>query len=95
MPAILADIKKQGTKYGSAIEYYEACGLIYTKEIRAFKKDNIFIELVPVDEQEHVLPFSPIALGNTEAVTKEKAQIESEFECLQFLRIVKILVKDS
>ena len=41
------------------------------------------------------LPFSPIALGNTEAVTKEKAQIESEFECLQFLRIVKILVKDS
>ena len=54
LPAILADIKKQGTKYGSAIKYYEASGLIYTKEIRAFKKDNILIELVPVDEQEHV-----------------------------------------
>ena len=54
MPAILTDIKKQGTKYGSAIKYYEASGLIYTKEIRAFKKDNILIELVPVDEQEHV-----------------------------------------
>ena len=57
LPAILADIKKQGTKYGSAIEYYEASGLIYTKEIRAFKKDNILIELVPVDEQEHVAIF--------------------------------------
>ena len=54
LPSILADIKKQGTKYGSAIKYYEASGLIYTKEIRAFKKDNILIELVPVDEQEHV-----------------------------------------
>ena len=54
LPAILTDIKKQGTKYGSAIKYYEASGLIYTKEIRAFKKDNILIELVPVDEQEHV-----------------------------------------
>ena len=57
MPAILTDIKKQGTKYGSAIKYYEASGLIYTKEIRAFKKDNILIELVPVDEQEHVAIF--------------------------------------
>ena len=57
LPAILADIKKQGTKYGSAIEYYEACGLIYTKEIRAFKNDNILIEIVPVDEQEHVAIF--------------------------------------
>ena len=54
LPAILADIKKQGTKYGSAIKYYEASGLIYIKEIRVFKKDNILIELVPVDEQEHV-----------------------------------------
>lgn len=54
LPAILTDIKKQGTKYGSAIKYYEASGLIYTKEIRAFKKDNNLIELVPVDEQEHV-----------------------------------------
>lgn len=57
LPAILADIKKQGTKYGSAIEYYEASGLIYTKEIHAFKKDNILIELVPVDKQEHVAIF--------------------------------------
>ena len=54
LPTILEDIKKQGTKYGSFIQYYEAKGLVCAKEIRAFKKDNILIELVPVDEQEHV-----------------------------------------
>ncbi len=57
LPAILANIEKQSTKYGSVIEYYEASDLIYTKEIRAFKKDNILIEMVPVDEQEHVAIF--------------------------------------
>lgn len=57
LPAILEDIKKQGTKYGSAIEYYEAKGLIYTREIRTFKDNNILVELVPVDEQEHVSVF--------------------------------------
>ena len=43
LPAILEDIKKQGTKYGSIIEYYEAKGLVKTKEIRVFKKDNVLI----------------------------------------------------
>ena len=57
LPAILTDIKKQGTKYGSAIEYYEAKGLVYTKEIRVFEKDHILIELIPADEQEHVAIF--------------------------------------
>ena len=34
LPAILADIKKQGTKYGSSIEYYEASVLsIYKRNI--------------------------------------------------------------
>ncbi len=57
LPAILADLKKQGTKYGSILEYYEARGLIKTKEIRAFKKGGLVIELVPVDAQEHVTIF--------------------------------------
>ena len=57
LPAILEDIKKQGTKYGSIIEYYEAKGLVKTKEIHAFKKGDIVIELVPVDVQEHVAIF--------------------------------------
>lgn len=57
LPAIVEDIKKQGTKYGSFIEYYEAKGLVCTKKIRAFKKGSILVELVPVDEQEHVAIF--------------------------------------
>ena len=61
LPAILEDLKKQGTKYGSALESYEAKGLVRIKEIRAFEKesikDNLMIELIPVDEQEHVAIF--------------------------------------
>ena len=57
LPPILEDVKKQGTKYGSVIAYYEAKGLVYTKEIRAFQKDNILVELIPVDEHEHVAIF--------------------------------------
>ena len=57
LPAILKDIKKQGTKYGSIIEYYEAKGLVKTKEIHVFKKGDIVIGLVPVDVQEHVAIF--------------------------------------
>lgn len=57
LPVILEDIKKQSTKYGSILEYYELRGLIYTKGIRTFKDDNIQIELIPVDEQEHVTVF--------------------------------------
>ena len=61
LSAILEDLKKQGTKYGSALEYYEAKGLVQIKEIRALEKesikDNLMIELIPVDEQEHVAIF--------------------------------------
>ncbi len=57
LPAIIEDIKKQSTKYGSLIKYYEVKGLVCTKEIRAFQKDNIGVELVPVDKQEHVAIF--------------------------------------
>ncbi len=57
LPAILEDIKKQGTKYGSFIHYYESKGLIYSKGIRSLNAKNILIELVPVDEQEHVSIF--------------------------------------
>lgn len=57
LPAVLEDIKKQGTKFGSAIEYYEAKGLVYTREIHTLKTGSILTELVPVNEQEHVAVF--------------------------------------
>ncbi len=57
LPTILEDIKKQSTRYGSVMEYYESKGLVYTKGIYAFKNNNILVELIPVDEQEHVAIF--------------------------------------
>lgn len=57
LPTILEDIKKQSTRYGSVMKYYESKGLVYTKGIHAFKNNNILVELIPVDEQEHVAIF--------------------------------------
>ncbi len=57
LPAIIEDMKQQSTKYGSVIEYYEAKGLVRTRGIRSFKNKNILVELIPVDEQEHVAIF--------------------------------------
>ncbi len=57
LPKILSDIKKQCTKYGSFIQYFESKGLIYTNGIYNLQKKDILVELVPVDEQEHVSIF--------------------------------------
>lgn len=57
LPVILEDIKKQGTRHGSVIEYDEEKGLIYTRGIRYLKYDNILVEMIPVDEKEHVVVF--------------------------------------
>ncbi len=57
LPAVLEDVKKQGTKYGSALGYYEAKGLVYTREIYTLQAGGILIELIPTDEQEHVAVF--------------------------------------
>lgn len=63
LPAILEDVKMQGTKYGSALAYYEARGLIRTQGIRAFQKDHLTVELIPVDAEEHVAVFVILAGG--------------------------------
>lgn len=57
LPTILEDIRQQGTKYGSAIAYYETKGLICTKGLRAFQDGDITVELIPVDTEEHVTVF--------------------------------------
>lgn len=57
LPVILEDIKQQGTKYGSALDYYEAKRLVITKGIRSLTINGIHIDLVPVDESEHVAIF--------------------------------------
>lgn len=63
LPAILEDVKMQGTKYGSALAYYEARGLIRTQGIRTLQKDGMTVEMVPVDEGEHVTVFVISTVG--------------------------------
>lgn len=57
LPTILEDIRQQGTKYGSMLAYYEAKGLVYTTGTRVLEASDIQIEMIPVDEQEHVTVF--------------------------------------
>lgn len=57
LPAVLEDIRQQGTKCGSMLAYYEAKGLVYTTGTYTFEAGGIRIEMVPVDEQEHVAIF--------------------------------------
>lgn len=63
LPAILEDVKMQGTKYGSALAYYEARGLIRTQGIRTLQKDGMTVEMVPVGEGEHVTVFVISTVG--------------------------------
>lgn len=57
LPTILEDVKKQGTKYGSALGYYESKGLVVTRGIHELQVNQIAIRMIPVDEQEHVAVF--------------------------------------
>lgn len=49
LPRVLQDLKAQGTKYGSALEYYEARGLVTLKEACSFEKAGIQIDLIPAN----------------------------------------------
>lgn len=57
LPMVLEDIKKQGTRFGSAMGYYMSRGLIVANEKRCLKANDITVDLVPVDNTEHVTIF--------------------------------------
>lgn len=57
LPAVMAGLKRQGTKYGSALGYYVYKGLAIAKEVRSLQADEIKISMVPVDETEQVTVF--------------------------------------
>lgn len=57
LPTVLEDLKMQGTKYGSALEYYNSCGLITLQIDNYLKIDNISIEMIPANEGESVAIF--------------------------------------
>ena len=57
LPMVLEDIKKQGTRFGSAMGYYMSRGLVVTNKKRHLKVNDITVDLVPVDDKEHVTIF--------------------------------------
>lgn len=57
LPSIIKDLKCQGTKYSSALEYYESMNLINIQEFASLDRRFIHIELVPVDETGNVTTF--------------------------------------
>lgn len=57
LPSIIKDLKYQGTKYGSALEYYESMNLINIQAFASLDRSSIHIELVPVDETGSVTIF--------------------------------------
>lgn len=97
LPTILEDLEKQSTRYGSVIGYYEAKGLIYTRKVRVLKYQDILIELVPVDEQEHVTIFVISAHGKKAIYAPcdvKPFPLSEKFENADFLIIGNTIIGD-
>jgi phosphoribosyl 1,2-cyclic phosphate phosphodiesterase len=57
LPNVLEDLRKQGTKYGSALNYYESMGLVTTKAEKNLKFKDMNIEIIPANKDENVSMF--------------------------------------
>ncbi|TCL60509.1 phosphoribosyl 1,2-cyclic phosphate phosphodiesterase [Kineothrix alysoides] len=57
LPPIIKDLKCQGTKYGSALDYYESMNLINIRAFSDIDLASLHIDLVPVDESARVTVF--------------------------------------
>lgn len=57
LPRILEDLKKQATRYGSMMEYYEWRGLIKPEAGEFIQRGNLRIDLIPVNKEQTVAIF--------------------------------------
>ncbi len=57
LPQIIEDLRKQGTKYGSALDYYESMNLVRVDTFYKREYSQMKLELIPVDEKENVAIF--------------------------------------
>lgn len=57
LSSIIQNLKYQGTKYGSVLDYYESMNLINIQVFTRLDLSSIHIDLVPVDEIESVTIF--------------------------------------
>lgn len=57
LPSIIKNLKCQGTKYGSVLDYYESMNLINVQSFTSLDFNSIHIDLIPVDESANVTIF--------------------------------------
>lgn len=57
LPRILEDLKKQATRYGSMMEYYEWRGLIKPEAGEVIQRGDLRIDLIPVNKEQTVAIF--------------------------------------
>lgn len=62
-PTVIDDMEKQGTRYDSALKYYKSKQLVKTQATRSISVNGITINMIPVDETEHVTIFSIMSKG--------------------------------
>lgn len=57
LPSIIADLKCQGTKYGSILDYYESMHLINIQTFLSMDFNSLHLDLIPVNESASVTIF--------------------------------------
>ena len=57
LPNVLEDMKLQRTRYGSVLGYYVMRGLATAESVRSLEINGLKIDMIPVDETEHVAVF--------------------------------------
>lgn len=57
LPTILEDLKAQGTKYGSVLEYYKWRGLVTLNPVEELAINDLQIRMVPANENQTVAIF--------------------------------------
>ncbi|MBQ8638493.1 MAG: MBL fold metallo-hydrolase [Lachnospiraceae bacterium] len=57
LPCVVDGLRKQATRFGSVLSYYEICGLVRITGCHVVEKGSLRIDLIPVDETEQVTVF--------------------------------------
>lgn len=57
LPTIIEDVAQQGTKFGSALKYYEYQNLATLKGADCFEKNGLKVDFIPVNEEQTVTVF--------------------------------------
>jgi phosphoribosyl 1,2-cyclic phosphate phosphodiesterase len=88
LPRIMEGIEYQGTRYGSALKYYESMNLAIAKPFRSMDIGPLHIDLIPVDSSENVTIFvftegsSKVIYAPCDVKPFPKSEIFQDADCL-------------